>query len=74
VVWTAETADGKARYLAIFNIGDHPQVVTQPLKAINAPEKARVHNLWTGAVSTADEEISLELRGHASALYKLTPL
>ncbi|MFN3808090.1 glycoside hydrolase family 27 protein [Asticcacaulis sp.] len=78
VVWTAQTADGAkdsgARYLAIFNIGDHPQVVTQPLKAINAPEKARVHNLWTGAVSTADEEISLELRGHASVLYKLTPL
>ena len=37
VVWTAETANGSACYLALFNISDHPLVVEQKLKAIGAP-------------------------------------
>jgi alpha-galactosidase len=72
VVWTAETADGKARYLALFNIGDHPQVVEQELKAIGAPSKARALNLWTGQTSDVDDRIALELRGHQSAFFKLS--
>lgn len=72
VIWTAETADGSGRYLAMFNIGDHPLVVEQELKAIDAPRKAKALNLWTGQTSDADGEISIELRDHASALFKLT--
>lgn len=72
VVWTAETADGKDRYLAVFNISDQPHVVTQPLKAVGAPERARVKNLWTGAVSSAADTLSFELRPHACALFKLS--
>ncbi|MDC7684943.1 glycoside hydrolase family 27 protein [Asticcacaulis sp. BYS171W] len=72
VVWTADTADGKGKYLALFNISDHPLVVEQKLKAIDAPQKARVTNLWTGAVSDADTTLSLELRPHASAVFKLS--
>ncbi len=72
VVWTAETADGKGRYLALFNIGDHPLVVEQELKAIDAPRKARALNLWTGRVGDADTKIALELREHQSAFFKLT--
>jgi alpha-galactosidase len=72
VVWTAESADGSARYLALFNIGDHPLLFEQKLKAIGAPAKARVENLWTGRVSDADGVIAVELRDHASALFKLT--
>ncbi|ESQ77991.1 glycoside hydrolase family 27 protein [Asticcacaulis sp. YBE204] len=72
VVWTADTADGKGKYLALFNISDHPLVVEQKLKAIDASQKARVTNLWTGAVSDADTTLSLELRPHASAVFKLS--
>jgi alpha-galactosidase len=72
VVWTAESADGGARYLALFNISDHPLLVEQKLKAIGAPLKARAENLWTGQSGDADGVIAVELRGHASALFRLT--
>jgi alpha-galactosidase len=72
VVWTAESADGKARYLALFNVSDHPVLIEQNLKAIGAPLKVRAENLWTGQISDADGEIAMELRGHAAALFRLT--
>lgn len=72
VAWTAETADGKGRYLALFNISDHPLVVEQKLKAVDAPRKVRALNLWTGETGDVDTELSIELRGHASALFKLS--
>ncbi|WP_423605608.1 glycoside hydrolase family 27 protein [Sphingomonas sp. MS122] len=72
VAWTAETADGSARYLALFNLSDHPLVVAQKLKAIGAPRKARALNLWTGEAGDVDTELAIELRAHASALFKLS--
>jgi alpha-galactosidase len=72
VVWTAENTDGSARYLALFNIADHPLLFEQKLKAIGAPLKARAENLWTGQTSDADGVIAVELRDHASALYRLS--
>jgi len=72
VVWTAENADGSARYLALFNISDRPLLFEQKLKAIGAPLKARAENLWTGRTNEADEVIAVELRDHASALYRLS--
>ena len=72
VVWTAQTPDGKGRYLALFNIGDEPLTIEQELKAIDAPRKARAFNLWTGQTSDVDSRIALELRNHQSAFFKLT--
>ncbi|MCW4461985.1 glycoside hydrolase family 27 protein [Sphingomonas sp. BT-65] len=72
VVWTAQTADGTARYLALFNLSDHPLVVEQKFKAIGAPRKAKALNLWTGEAGDVDTELAIELRGHASALFKLS--
>lgn len=72
VVWTAENADGSARYLALFNISDHPLLLEQKLKAIGAPLKVRAENLWTGQAGDAEGVIAAELRGHASALFRLT--
>jgi hypothetical protein len=72
VVWTAENADGTARYLALFNISDHPLLFEQKLKAIGAPLKARAENLWTGQTGDAEGVIAVELREHASALFRLT--
>ena len=72
VVWTAENADGTARYLALFNISDRPLLIEQKLKAIGAPLKARAENLWTGQASDADGVIAVELREHASALFRLS--
>lgn len=72
VVWTAESADGLARYLALFNISDRPLLIEQKLKAIGAPLKARLENLWTGQTSDADGVIAVELREHASALFRLS--
>lgn len=74
VVWTAQSEAGSDLYLALFNISDHPALISQALKAVGAPQKVRVENLWTGAVSSAEDEIALELRGHACALFRLTPL
>ncbi len=72
VVWTAEAADGKSRYLALFNIGDHPRVIEQELKAIGAPRTAKATDLWTGRTGDVDTRISLELRDHQSAFFKLS--
>jgi len=72
VIWTAESADGNGRYLAMFNISDRPLVVEQELKAIDAPRRAKAFNLWTGQTSDADTKISLELREHQSAFFKLS--
>jgi len=73
VVWTAQSDTGPGLYLALFNISDHPVRVSQKLKAIGAPEKVRVENLWSGAVSSAKDEIAMELRGHACVLFRLSP-
>ncbi|HEX9807602.1 MAG TPA: alpha-galactosidase, partial [Alteraurantiacibacter sp.] len=72
VVWTAENADGTARYLALFNISDRPLLIEQKLKAIGAPLKAQAENLWTGQTGDADGVIAVELREHASALFRLS--
>lgn len=72
VIWTAETADGKGRYLALFNISDQPLVVEQELRAIDAPHHGKARNLWTGQTGDIDTKVALELRGHACALFQLT--
>jgi len=69
VVWTADPADGGGgRYVAVFNIGDEPLPVRQP---VFSPGPAT--DLWTGApVPIVDGAFVTELRPHEARLLRTT--
>ncbi|NHK27396.1 glycoside hydrolase family 27 protein [Parvularcula flava] len=71
IVWRAESPEGDI-YAALFNLHQWSRPIEQPLKALGAPDTARVTELWSGRTSTISDSISQELRSHASALYKIS--
>lgn len=75
VAWTASTPEGKAKYLAVFNLNDKETTeasVTLAEAGLSGP--ARVRDLWRGLdLGRAATAHTVRLRPHASALFRLTP-
>ena len=60
------------RYVALFNISDHPEPaeIQVSLKDIGMDAKCEVINLWTGeSLGEIDKILSVELRPHACGLF-----
>ncbi|WP_121119061.1 glycoside hydrolase family 27 protein [Croceibacterium ferulae] len=70
-VWRAQSPAGDRIYAALFNLSDRPLPIDQPLKALNAPEEARVRDIWTGQEATVRNNLSIELRPHGCAFYSI---
>ncbi|MFM9608374.1 glycoside hydrolase family 27 protein [Streptomyces niveiscabiei] len=74
VLWTADDADGRTRYAAVFSLADTPESVTVPLGSIGALPDDRFRDLWTRTDTPHDgRALTLDLPAHGCALLRLTP-
>jgi alpha-galactosidase len=75
-VWTAKVANGKAngrdRYVAIFNTSDHPQELSYTWKQLGwSPGKYVLRDLWEHTESHPADRITVRLASHACVLYRV---
>ncbi|MGF7153639.1 hypothetical protein GGR40_001409 [Novosphingobium gossypii] len=71
-VWSAASEDGKARYLAVFNLGKDARDVSVPLAAVGASGAVAVRDLWARRdLGQASSSLSARLPAHGSLLYRL---
>ena len=69
-VWIAPRKDGQGSYVALFNLNDEMRAVTIPMESLEcAPRKIR--ELWTGAETQSETEISAALPPHDCAVFLL---
>lgn len=73
IVWTADVPNSKDKYVALFNTTDEkPEVVSVSLSELGARGDYAAHNLWTQKTDAVKNgKISVELRPHASAIFRL---
>ncbi|MET8979415.1 glycoside hydrolase family 27 protein [Streptomyces sp. NPDC004539] len=74
VLWTADDADERTRYAAVFSLADTPERISVPLGSLAARPDDHVHELWTGTDTPHDgRDLHLDLPAHGAALLRLTP-
>ncbi len=71
IAWTSEDEAG-ARYVALFNAGEHSDTVTVTLAQLGLNEAPQVRNLWAREDLGKQSELSFILAPHSSILLKLT--
>ncbi len=75
VVWVANSPDGRARYIALFNTGDQSALVSVSKKQIGlGPKCCTVRDLWQQKNQGGlHGSFSVKLNPHAAGLYKFIP-
>ena len=75
VVWTAEPPNSKAKYVAVFNIGDNgSEKVQVKWSDLGLPEKCMVRDIWLGKdLGSVEGGQTFEVKPHASGFYKVAP-
>jgi hypothetical protein len=72
-VWTAMAADGKDRYVAVFNTSEHPQNLSYTWKQLGWPSGRYVlRDLWEHTERSRVDTLTVHLVSHACALYRAT--
>jgi hypothetical protein len=72
-VWTATTADGTGRYVAIFNTSERSQNLSYSWKQLGWPTgRYGLRDLWEHTESRPVDRISVRLAPHACVLYRAT--
>jgi alpha-galactosidase len=76
VAWVAELPGSKAKYVAVFNIGDtETEQVRINWSDLGLPAKCLVRDLWTHKDGgNAQEGRAFEVKPHASGFYRITPV
>jgi hypothetical protein len=73
-VWMSQSAAGKDRYLAIFNLSAAREYLHYDWEALGlASGKYRLRDLWERKDLGTMSSLQMILRSHAAKLYKLTP-
>tara|TARA_R110000787_G_scaffold136665_1_gene249183 strand:+ start:1156 stop:2517 length:1362 start_codon:yes stop_codon:yes gene_type:complete len=71
-VWSAASEDGKARYLALFNLGTKMRNVSIPLETMGVKQPMTLRDLWARRdLAPVAKHVAIPLRPHASALFRL---
>ena len=72
-VWVANGERPRERYVAVFNLGEKPETADVAWSEIElrAPV-AEIRDLWTHQPLVSQQGLHVNLRPHASALYRLT--
>lgn len=75
VAWAASIAGSKAKYVAIFNIGDAgEEEIRISWASLGLPADCMLRDLWANKdLGAIQEWRSFRLAPHASAFYKVTP-
>jgi hypothetical protein len=72
VVWASDAPTTGDHNVALFNLSDSPRKVTADFKACQASACCKVRDLWRHKdLGLAEDELTVELPPHASALFKL---
>jgi alpha-galactosidase len=72
-LWVARPASGDGYYVAVFNLYSAPQTLKYSWKEAGLPEaKYHVRDLWEHKDLAPMEILTVTLRPHASALYKVS--
>lgn len=74
VVWTADAPEPRAKYLAVFNVGDRgPIDIRVEWQALGLPEKCLLRDLWDRKdEGTVRGGYTFHVAPHASGLYKVS--
>lgn len=71
-VWSAASEDGKARYLAMFNLGKEAREASVPLAALGIKGSVSVRDLWARSdLGNQDGRLTARLSSHGSAIFRL---
>jgi hypothetical protein len=75
VTWMADAVDSKAKYLAVFNVGDGRTIdIRVDWRSLGSPDKCSLHDLWERKdVETVESGYTFHIAPHASGLYKVSP-
>jgi hypothetical protein len=72
IAWTADPADAKGKYLAVFNTTDAPQTLDLPWSQLGVPFAPHtLRDLWTHTDAAATASLKVTLPPHATVFYKL---
>jgi alpha-galactosidase len=74
VAWVAELPDSKAKYLAVFNIGDaDDEEVQVNWSDLGLPSQCRVRDLWAKTdLDAAQDGKTFRVKPHASGFYRIS--
>lgn len=71
---TADVPGKRAKYVAVFNIGDAPKTIDLKWAEVGSNlENPAVRDLWARKELGKQASIHISLRPHASVLYKVSP-
>jgi hypothetical protein len=71
-IWSARPADGRGRYVALFNTGKAEREVTVPLRELGLEGTQPVRDLWEGrALAPASGRLAQRIPSHGAGLYRL---
>ena len=72
IAWTAELEDGKANYVALFNIGDTKSMVNLKWSDVGlSAKRPKVRDLWLQKDLGEMEQLSMRLEPHSSVVYRV---
>jgi hypothetical protein len=71
-IWSARPADGRGRYVALFNTGKAEREITVPLRELGLEGTQPVRDLWEGrALAPASGRLAQRIPSHGAGLYRL---
>lgn len=71
-VWSARPADGRGRYVALFNTGKEAREITLPLRELGLSGSQPVRDLWEGkALALAKDRLIRRIPSHGAGLYRV---
>jgi len=74
IAWTAQAAEGNAKYVAVSNVGERKANVELSWSDVGIEAKrANIRDLWTHKDLGRKDRVVVSLDPHASALYKVEP-
>lgn len=74
LVWTAEAAGGRDRYVAVFNMSERERVVELPWVSVDVSyANPEVRDLWVGRDLGRQSSLQVTLLPHASWLIRVSP-
>lgn len=71
-VWSARPADGRGRYVALFNTGKEAREITLSLRELGFSGSQPVRDLWEGkALAPAKDRLIRRIPSHGAGLYRV---
>ncbi|MCC2976285.1 glycoside hydrolase family 27 protein [Sphingomonas sp. PL-96] len=71
-IWSARPADGRGRYVALFNTGKEARDIALPLRELGLNGSQPVRDLWEGtALPPVTDRLTRRIPSHGAGLYRV---